>query len=131
MGWWGDNVPEETLSRDEATRVVRRLMRMLKPWRGLIIVATFVLAPVLFAARPEATEQRSRCEDYDDCRRFTRNVHKGRRDRRPRARGLPGVEETHVPEVILEVMGEFMRQHKCQAVLAPRRLPVADIQDPF
>jgi heptosyltransferase-2 len=23
MGWWGDNVPEETLSRDEATRVVR------------------------------------------------------------------------------------------------------------
>ena len=34
MGWWGDNVPEETLSRDEATRVVRRLLRMLRPWRG-------------------------------------------------------------------------------------------------
>ena len=34
MGWWGDNVPEETLSRDEATRVVRRLLRMLRPQRG-------------------------------------------------------------------------------------------------
>jgi ATP-binding cassette subfamily B protein len=43
MGWWGDNVPEETLSRDEATRVVRRLMRMLRPWRALMILATFVL----------------------------------------------------------------------------------------
>ena len=31
MGWWGDNVPEETLSRDEATRVIRRLVRMLRP----------------------------------------------------------------------------------------------------
>ena len=43
MGWWGDNVPEETLSRDEATRVVRRLLRMLKPQRMAIIVATLVL----------------------------------------------------------------------------------------
>jgi len=43
MGWWGDNVPEETLSRDEATRVVRRLLRMLRPQRALIIVAVFVL----------------------------------------------------------------------------------------
>jgi len=43
MGWWGDNVPEETLSRDEATRVVRRLLRMLRPWRGLIVGATLVL----------------------------------------------------------------------------------------
>ena len=43
MGWWGDNVPEETLSRDEATRVVRRLFRMLRPWRALIIVAVLVL----------------------------------------------------------------------------------------
>ena len=31
---WGDAVPEETLSRDEATRVVRRLFRMLRPRRG-------------------------------------------------------------------------------------------------
>src|SRR5690349_15330147 len=43
MGWWGDNVPEETLSRDEATRVVRRLLRMLRPWRGLIIFSVLVL----------------------------------------------------------------------------------------
>ena len=32
MGWfWGDNVPEETLSRDEASKVLRRLLRMLRP----------------------------------------------------------------------------------------------------
>jgi len=43
MGWWGDNVPEETLSRDEATRVVRRLLRMLRPQLALIVVAVLVL----------------------------------------------------------------------------------------
>jgi ATP-binding cassette subfamily B protein len=43
VGWWGDNVPEETLSRDEASRVVRRLFRMLRPQRTRIVVATFVL----------------------------------------------------------------------------------------
>src|SRR5690242_19098518 len=43
MGWWSDNVPEETLSRDEASRVVHRLMRMLRPQRALIAVATLVL----------------------------------------------------------------------------------------
>ena len=43
MGWWGDNVPEETLSRDEATRVVRRLFRMLRPQRALIVVTVIVL----------------------------------------------------------------------------------------
>jgi ATP-binding cassette subfamily B protein len=43
VGWWGDNVPEETLSRDEASRVVRRLFRMLRPQRARIVVATFVL----------------------------------------------------------------------------------------
>ncbi|MDQ1449413.1 MAG: ATP-binding cassette, subfamily bacterial, partial [Actinomycetota bacterium] len=43
MGWWGDNVPEETLSRDEASRVVRRLLRMLRPQRARIVVATIVL----------------------------------------------------------------------------------------
>ena len=52
MGWWGDNVPEETLSRDEASRVVRRLFRMLRPQRARIVVATLVLmaqAAVLLA----------------------------------------------------------------------------------
>jgi ATP-binding cassette subfamily B protein len=43
MGWFGDNVPEETLSRDEASRVISRLVRMLKPQRGRIVVATIVL----------------------------------------------------------------------------------------
>jgi ATP-binding cassette, subfamily B, bacterial len=43
MGWWGDNVPEETLSRDEASRVLRRLFRMLKPQRGFIVLAVLVL----------------------------------------------------------------------------------------
>jgi ATP-binding cassette subfamily B protein len=42
MGWW-ESIPEETLSRDEASRVLRRLFRMLKPQRGLIIVSTIVL----------------------------------------------------------------------------------------
>jgi ATP-binding cassette, subfamily B, bacterial len=43
MGWWGDSVPEETLSRDEASRVLRRLFRMLRPQRALIALATVVL----------------------------------------------------------------------------------------
>jgi len=43
VGYWGDNVPEETLSRDEASRVMRRLARMLKPQRRAIAVATVVL----------------------------------------------------------------------------------------
>jgi len=43
MGWWGDSVPEETLSRDEASRVLRRLLRMLRPQRALIALATLVL----------------------------------------------------------------------------------------
>ncbi len=43
MGWWGDSVPEETLSRDEASRVLRRLVRMLRPQRALIALATLVL----------------------------------------------------------------------------------------
>ena len=43
MGWWGENVPEETLTRDEASRLMRRLFRMLSPYRARIIVATLVL----------------------------------------------------------------------------------------
>jgi ATP-binding cassette subfamily B protein len=43
MGWWGDSVPEETLSRDEASRVLRRLFRMLRPQRALIALAALVL----------------------------------------------------------------------------------------
>jgi ATP-binding cassette subfamily B protein len=43
MGWWGDQVPEETLSRDEASKVLRRLMRMLRPRWPLILLSAFVL----------------------------------------------------------------------------------------
>jgi ATP-binding cassette subfamily B protein len=43
MGWFGDNVPEETLSRDEASKVMRRLVRMLRPQRGAVAVAAVVL----------------------------------------------------------------------------------------
>ena len=43
MGWWGENVPEETLTRDEASRLMRRLFRMLKPYRWRILVAALVL----------------------------------------------------------------------------------------
>ncbi len=42
MGWF-DNVPEETLSRDEASKVIRRLARMLKPYRKAIALSTVVL----------------------------------------------------------------------------------------
>ena len=30
-GFWSDSVPEETLSRDEAGKILRRLFRMLRP----------------------------------------------------------------------------------------------------
>jgi len=43
MGWWGENVPEETLTRDEASQLMRRLLRMLKPYRWRILVAALVL----------------------------------------------------------------------------------------
>jgi len=43
MGRWVESVPDETLSRDEATRVVRRLMLMLRPQRALIGISTLVL----------------------------------------------------------------------------------------
>jgi ATP-binding cassette subfamily B protein len=43
MGRWVESVPDETLSRDEATRVVRRLARMLRPQRALMAVSTIVL----------------------------------------------------------------------------------------
>ena len=33
MGWWGDAVPERDLTRDEASRVLRRLFKMLRPQR--------------------------------------------------------------------------------------------------
>ena len=42
-GYWGDAVPEETLSRDEAQRLFKRLFRMLRPQRGAITVAAIVL----------------------------------------------------------------------------------------
>src|SRR5262249_24923003 len=43
MGWWGENVPEETLSRDEASKVLRRLVRMLRPQRARVAIAVIVL----------------------------------------------------------------------------------------
>jgi ATP-binding cassette subfamily B protein len=42
-GFWSDNVPEETLSRDEAKGVLKRLFAMLRPQRLAIVGATFVL----------------------------------------------------------------------------------------
>jgi ATP-binding cassette subfamily B protein len=44
VGWWGDSVPEETLSREEAKGVLRRLFGMLRPQRPLLILATIVIA---------------------------------------------------------------------------------------
>jgi ATP-binding cassette subfamily B protein len=43
VGWWGENVPEETLSRDEASKVLRRLARMLRTQRLRVVIAVFVL----------------------------------------------------------------------------------------
>jgi ATP-binding cassette subfamily B protein len=43
MGRWVDSVPDETISRDEASRVVRRVAQMLQPQRLLIAVSTVVL----------------------------------------------------------------------------------------
>ncbi len=42
-GFWSDSVPEETLSRDEAKGVMKRLLAMVRPQRAAVIVATFVL----------------------------------------------------------------------------------------
>ena len=42
-GFWSDSVPEETLSRDEAKGVLKRLFAMLRPQRGAIGGATLVL----------------------------------------------------------------------------------------
>jgi ATP-binding cassette subfamily B protein len=42
-GQWSDIVPEETLSRDEAERVLRRLFKMLRPYRARIAVVCMVL----------------------------------------------------------------------------------------
>src|SRR4051794_21815144 len=53
-GFWSESVPEETLSRDEAGQVVRRLLRMLRPQKWLIVVAVLVLvvrAAALLAGR--------------------------------------------------------------------------------
>ena len=42
-GRWSEQVPEETLSRDEAQRVIRRLVGMLRPWRSRILVVAALL----------------------------------------------------------------------------------------
>ncbi len=43
-GGWSDSVPEESLSREEAERVIRRLVRMLRPYRARILVTVVVLS---------------------------------------------------------------------------------------
>jgi len=42
-GAWGSIVVDETLSRDEAERVLKRLWRMLRPWRGRIYFSTLLI----------------------------------------------------------------------------------------
>ncbi|MDQ1520937.1 MAG: ATP-binding cassette, subfamily bacterial, partial [Actinomycetota bacterium] len=42
-GPWSDRVPEDTLTRADAERVIRRLVRMLRPYRARISVAVFLL----------------------------------------------------------------------------------------
>ena len=42
-GFWSDSVPEETLSREETEKVLRRLFAMLRPQRMAIAGATLVL----------------------------------------------------------------------------------------
>jgi ATP-binding cassette subfamily B protein len=42
-GPWSDSVPDETLSRADAERVLRRLLGMLRPYRARIFVAVVVL----------------------------------------------------------------------------------------
>lgn len=42
-GFWSDTVPEETLSREEAEKVLKRLFKMLRPQRAAILGATLVL----------------------------------------------------------------------------------------
>jgi ATP-binding cassette subfamily B protein len=43
-GWMSEAVVDETLSRDEAQRVVRRLVRRLRPWRAQVALAVALLA---------------------------------------------------------------------------------------
>jgi ATP-binding cassette subfamily B protein len=42
-GPWGQLVADETLSREEAERVLRRLWRMLRPWRTRILLASLLI----------------------------------------------------------------------------------------
>ena len=42
-GPWGALATEDSLSRDEAERVLRRLWRMLRPWRGRILVSVAIV----------------------------------------------------------------------------------------
>ena len=48
VGWWRDVAldEEDRLSREEAGRVIRRSLRMLRPYRGLVVTALTVM--VLF-----------------------------------------------------------------------------------
>src|SRR5438094_986232 len=44
QGHWSDLLPEETLSREEAQRVLRRLWRLLKPYYASIAVAAVLVS---------------------------------------------------------------------------------------
>ena len=50
-GFWSDSVPEETLSRDEAGKILHRLFRMLRPQKlaiaGAVLVLLFQAAALL------------------------------------------------------------------------------------
>jgi len=47
QGHWADGVPEETLSRAEAQQVLRRLLRMLRPyWAAMALVAVMLVGQV-------------------------------------------------------------------------------------
>src|SRR2546421_8217935 len=43
QGHWSELLPEETLSREEATRVLRRLWRLLKPYYGAVAFASVLV----------------------------------------------------------------------------------------
>jgi ATP-binding cassette subfamily B protein len=43
QGHWAEGVPEETLTREQAQQVLRRLLRMLRPYRGAIAVVSVML----------------------------------------------------------------------------------------
>ncbi|MDQ1534949.1 MAG: ATP-binding cassette, subfamily bacterial, partial [Actinomycetota bacterium] len=43
QGHWAEGVPEETLTRAQAQQVLRRLFRMLRPYRASMVLVTMML----------------------------------------------------------------------------------------